>query len=320
MAAEVSFSLTDQTIDSTSLAESLRDPSAGAEVTFDGRVRDHNDGQAVAKLEYQAYPALAVPTGQRILAEEAERFGIVRATAVHRTGSLEIGESAVWVGVASAHRGAAFDAARAIMERLKYELPIWKKETYQDGHTEWVGPDNTPAGTGRPKDTNPEWDADLVEIWISPGNDFRGHHGMPRGNHGIQGVTEIECVAGMGLKGDRYFGYKPDFKGQVTFIDADAVDAVRRECGKPELSSSEFRRNLVVRGADLSAWVGKRFRFQGVEFEGSEECKPCYWMDEAVAPGIEEFLKKQFQGGLRARILTDGRLRVSRNGESATAE
>jgi len=311
MTAEIRFSLTDQAIDPVSLTAALHDPSAGAEVTFDGRVRDHNDGHPVAQLEYQAYPALAVPTGQRILAEEAERFGIVRAIAVHRTGALQIGESAVWVGVASAHRGAAFDAARAIMERLKFELPVWKKETYADGRTEWVGPDNTPAETGRPEDTVPEWDAELLEIWISPGNDFRGHHGMARENHGIEGVPEIECIAGMGLRGDRYFGYKPDFKGQVTFIDANTMEAVRREFGKPDLSSAVFRRNLVVRGADLSAWVGKRFRFQGIDFEGSEECKPCYWMDEAVAPGTEEFLKAEFQGGLRARILTDGWLRIS---------
>lgn len=311
MAAQISFSLTDQSIDPAALAAELHDPAAGAEVIFDGRVRNHNAGQAVGHLEYQAYPALALATGRRILEEEALRFGIARAIAVHRTGALDIGESAVWVGVASAHRGAAFDAARAIMERLKYELPVWKKETYADGRTEWVGPDNASAETGRQDDKLPEWDAELLEIWISPGNDFRGHHGMPRGNHGITGVTQIECVAGMGLRGDRYFGYKPDFKGQVTFIDADAIDAIRREFGNPELSSSEFRRNLVVRGADLSAWVGKRFRFQGIEFEGSEECKPCYWMDEAVAPGTEEFLKKEFQGGLRARIVTDGVLRVS---------
>jgi hypothetical protein len=156
----------------------------------------------------------------------------------------------------------------------------------------------------------PEWPAELVEIWISPGNDFRGRHGMARGTHGITSVPEIECVAGMGLRGDRYFGYKPDFKGQVTFFDADAVEAVRSHFQRPDLSGGEFRRNLIVRGVDLSAWVGRRFRFQGVTFEGSEECKPCYWMDEAVAPGAEEFLKDRFRGGLRARILTDGWLRV----------
>jgi len=312
MSGHFRFSLTDQAIDIAALSASLHHPAAGAEVTFDGRVRDHNDGHRVSALEYQAYPALALATGRRILEEEATRHGILRAIAVHRTGPLEIGESAVWVGVAAAHRGPAFDAARAIMERLKYELPVWKKETHADGTAEWVGPDNTSAETGRPKDAVPEWDAQLVDIWISPGNDFRGHHGGPRGNHGIIRVEEIECVAGMGLKGDRYFGYKPDFKGQVTFLDAAAVDALRLEFNRADLSSSVFRRNLIVRGVDLSAWVGRRFRFQDVEFEGSEECKPCYWMDDAVAPGAEDFLKTRFRGGLRARVLGDGILRSAR--------
>lgn len=304
------FSLTSEPIDITLLSADLQNPAAGAVITFDGRVRDHNDGQAVVQLEYQAYPALAHSTGLRILSEEAERHGLLKASAIHRTGPLAIGESAVWVGVAAAHRGAAFDAARAIMERLKYELPIWKKETYADGSIEWVGPDNTSAETGRSKEDCPEWQAELEEIWISPGNDFRGHHGGPRGNHGITRLQEVECVAGMGLKGDRYFGYKENFKGQVTFFDAEAVEAVRQHFHRPDLSSGEFRRNLIVRGVDLSGWVGRRFRFQGVEFEGSEECKPCYWMNESVAPGVEEFLKSNFRGGLRARILTDGLLRT----------
>jgi molybdopterin synthase catalytic subunit len=302
------FFLTDQVIDSASLTSELHDAAAGAEVTFDGRVRNHNDGRVVGGLEYQAYPALALAVGRRILEEELARHGILRALAVHRTGPLEIGESAVWVGVASAHRGAAFDAARAIMERLKYELPVWKKETYADGSAEWVGPDNKSAETGRASDEAPEWKAELVEIWISPGNDFRGHHGGERGAHGITGLAEVECVAGMGLRGDRYFGYKSDFKGQVTFFDSDAVDAVRKQFNRPDLSSGEFRRNLIVRGIDLAAWVGRRFRFQGIEFEASEECKPCYWMNEAVGPGVEEFLKSGFRGGLRARVLTSGSL------------
>ncbi len=310
MLPSLHFFLTDQVIDSASLTSELHDAAAGAEVTFDGRVRNHNDGQVVGGLEYQAYPALALATGRRILEEEASRHGILRALAAHRTGSLEIGESAVWVGVATAHRGEAFDAARAIMERLKYELPVWKKETYLNGSTEWVGPDNKSAETGRRSDDVPEWKSELVEIWISPGNDFRGHNGGSRGENGIVSLPEVECVAGMGLKGDRYFGYKPDFKGQVTFFDAEAVDAVRNHFVCPDLSSGEFRRNLIVRGIDLSAWVGKRFLFQGVEFEGSEECKPCYWMDAAVSPGVEEFLKTRFRGGLRARILSDGVLKV----------
>jgi molybdopterin synthase catalytic subunit len=290
----------------------LQDPASGAVVTFDGRVRDHNDGHRVSGLEYQAYPALALATGKRILEEEISRHGILHAIATHRTGPIAIGECAVWVGVASEHRAAAFAAAQAIMERLKYELPIWKKETYLDGTIEWVGPDNKSAATGKPSDDIPEWKAVLEEIWISPGNDFRGHHGMPRGEHGILALQEVECVAGMGLKGDRYFGYKPDFKGQATFFDADVVDEVRAVFKNENLASSAFRRNFIVRGVRLGDWIGKRFRFQGVEFEGSEECKPCYWMDEAVAPGTEKFLKSACRGGLRARILSDGILSVAR--------
>ena len=308
--SSIRFSLVGHAIDIPSLAAELGDPAAGAVVTFDGRVRNHNAGQPVSHLEYQAYPALAISTGQRILEEEAARHGVLAVQAAHRTGPLAIGEVAVWVGVASAHRGPAFDAARAIMERLKYELPVWKKETYADGRTEWVGPDNKSAETGRAGEEVPAWRAELLEIWISEGNDFRGRHELGRLDHGIRGVSEVECVAGMGLRGDRYFGYKPDFKGQVTFFDADAVQAVRERFSQPELSSSLFRRNLIVRGVDLAEWVGKRFRFQGVEFEASEECKPCYWMDEAVAPGAEEFLKTNFRGGLRARILSDGVLSV----------
>jgi molybdopterin synthase catalytic subunit len=305
------FYLTSDPIDTVALAAALENPAAGAVVTFDGRVRNHNVGQAVGHLEYQAYPALAVATGQRIIDEEAARHGLLGVEAAHRTGPLEIGEAAVWVSVASAHRAPAFEAARAIMERLKYELPIWKKETYADGRTEWVGPDNTPAETGRAGDTLPEWNAELLEIWISPGNDFRGRHELGRLDHGIQPVKQVECVAGMGLRGDRYFGYKPDFKGQVTFFDAAAVDAVRENFAQPQLSSSVFRRNLIVRGIDLAAWVGRRFVFQGVTFEASEECKPCYWMDETVAPGAEEFLKANFRGGLRARICSSGILKIT---------
>lgn len=158
----------------------------------------------------------------------------------------------------------------------------------------------------------PEWQAELAEIWISPGNDFRGRHGLGRLDHGILCLSEVECVAGMGLRGDRYFGYQPDYKGQVTFLEAGVVRAVRDSFSQPGLSSAVFRRNLIVRGVQLAEWVGRRFRFQGVEFEGSEECKPCYWMEDAVAPGAEEFLKVQHRGGLRARIRSDGFLRVGR--------
>lgn len=310
MPENISFHLADHPLDTAALAAGLQDPAAGAVVIFEGRVRDHNAGRPVQRLEYQAYPALALKVGRRILEEEAGRHGLAAALATHRTGPLEIGDVAVWLGVASAHRAAAFAAAQTIMERLKYELPVWKREHYADGDSGWVGPDNTSAETGLPDDAIPEWSAELLEIWISPGHDFRGHFGGPRGDHGIESAPEVECVAGMGLRGDRYFGHKEDFKGQVTFFDAAAIQAARDHFAMPDLSGAVFRRNLIVRGVDLPAWVGKRFRFQGVEFEGSEECRPCHWMDQAVAPGAEEFLKAHGRGGLRARILSDGTLRT----------
>ncbi len=146
-------------------------------------------------------------------------------------------------------------------------------------------------------------------IWISTGHDFRGRHGLGRMDHGITALNEVECVAGRGLVGDRYFDFKEDFKGQVTFFSAEVFEELREKYGEVDVAA--LRRNVLVRGGDLEGLVGKKFSVQGVVFEGSEECKPCYWMDEAVGAGAEDFLKGKCRGGLRARILSDGRLRVS---------
>lgn len=152
----------------------------------------------------------------------------------------------------------------------------------------------------------------LLHIYISSGHDYWGRQGQGRLQSGITEVKEVECVAGMGLKGDRYFGYRPDFKGQVTFFDFEVVEDIRREFKLAKLPASVFRRNLIVRGADLSQWLGKRFEFQGLVFEGSQECRPCHWMDRAVSPGTEEFMKAKFRGGLRAKILSGGTLRAEK--------
>lgn len=315
MPAIVSFALSPIPVEVAALTRALGDPAAGAVVTFEGRVRNHNAGQAVVQLEYQAYPALANKTGQRILEQEAARHGLLGAHAMHRCGELGIGEIAVWLGVAAAHRGAAFEASRVILERLKHELPVWKKESYADGTSAWVGPDHqVPEIPSDPSDPSvvPAMQAQLHAIYLSEGHDFRGRHGRQRLEHGITEVAQVECVAGMGLRGDRYFGHKADFKGQVTFFDAAIVEAVRNRFNVPELPAAAFRRNLLVSGVNLGDWIGKRFRFQGIEFEGSEECRPCYWMDEAVGAGVEDFLKSNCGGGLRARILSDGTLRTGR--------
>jgi molybdopterin synthase catalytic subunit len=129
------FSLTDQPIDARALQTRLNNPSAGGRVTFEGWVRDRNEGRAVESLDYEAYEALAIKEGESVVREARERFSIIEARCVHRVGHLEIGEMAVWVGVSAAHRDAAFEACRYIIDEIKARVPIWKREAYADGRT-----------------------------------------------------------------------------------------------------------------------------------------------------------------------------------------
>ncbi|MCY4481690.1 MAG: molybdenum cofactor biosynthesis protein MoaE [Spirochaetaceae bacterium] len=132
------FALTADAIDPERLRAGLEHPSAGALATFEGRVRNHADGRSVRLLEYQVYPDLAQAEGERVVAEALDRFDIIAAHCTHRSGILPIGDMAVWVGVAAAHRGAAFDACRYIIDEIKRRLPIWKRETYAEGDSGWV--------------------------------------------------------------------------------------------------------------------------------------------------------------------------------------
>jgi molybdopterin synthase catalytic subunit len=132
------FRLTSEPIDSAALRVDLENPACGACVSFEGLVRNHNEGRTVLRLEYEAYGALAVKEGEAIVREARARFRIEEAACVHRTGMLEIGDMAVWVGVSSAHRGAAFEACAWIIDAVKARVPIWKREHYADGTDEWV--------------------------------------------------------------------------------------------------------------------------------------------------------------------------------------
>lgn len=134
----MTFKISDQTLDPERLKEQLSTDSAGACVCFEGWVRDHNEGESVRELEYEAHEGLAVKEGEKILAEAIATFDLHAAAAEHRIGKLEIGDCAVWVGVASSHRDAAFSACRYIIDELKSRLPIWKREFYADGHSGWI--------------------------------------------------------------------------------------------------------------------------------------------------------------------------------------
>ncbi|HTX76149.1 MAG TPA: MOSC domain-containing protein [Terracidiphilus sp.] len=150
----------------------------------------------------------------------------------------------------------------------------------------------------------------IRNLFLSPGHNYFGHHGQEPGVHPLQEVTEIECVAGRGIRGDRFFDYKPDYKGQITFFSSEVFADVCRTLATGPKSPGVTRRNVFTQGVDLNTLIGKRFRVQGVEFEGVCECSPCYWMDRAIAPGAEKALRGR--GGLRARILSNGTLRAGR--------
>ena len=146
----------------------------------------------------------------------------------------------------------------------------------------------------------------IRHIFISGGHNFFGRFGQPAGLHPAIDVAHVKCRAGWGLEGDRFYGYRPGYKGQVTFFAWETYVATKARFNVSDLRASAFRRNVVIEGVDLNALIGRRFALGGVEFEGTAEARPCHWMNSAVAPGAEDWLMGQ--GGLRAKVLTDGEL------------
>lgn len=144
-------------------------------------------------------------------------------------------------------------------------------------------------------------------LYISPDHNFVGHFGKPAGTNPIVEVEEVECIPGKGLKDDRYFDHRPDYKGQVTFFEIETHKAMCDRFGVGDKGPDVYRRNVIVEGVDLNDWIGKEFEVQGVRFLGTEESKPCFWMNQAFHEGAEEALNGK--GGLRAKILTGGILR-----------
>lgn len=149
------FRFSTDPLDCTALRGTLEQPAAGGYTSFEGWVRDHNEGRGVLSLEYEAFEALAIKEGERIVAEALARFGVEGAACVHRLGALRIGETAVWVGVSAQHRHEAFLACRYIIDAVKHRLPIWKKEHYVDGDSGWVNCERCGAPPEAIEDTTP---------------------------------------------------------------------------------------------------------------------------------------------------------------------
>jgi MOSC domain-containing protein YiiM len=147
----------------------------------------------------------------------------------------------------------------------------------------------------------------VSHLFISPGHNYVGHHGQPPGVHPTVAVEQVECIAGRGLRGDRFFDHGPDYKGQITFFAVEVVEALRRELGLDDARPEWTRRNVFTRGADLEALVGVEFEVQGVVFAGTEPCRPCHWMNDAFGDDrVAAWLDGR--GGLRARIIRNGTL------------
>ncbi len=149
----------------------------------------------------------------------------------------------------------------------------------------------------------------IRRLYISPGHNYFGHHGQAPGENPIIEVPEIECVAGSGIRGDRFFDFKENYKGQITFFAQEVYEDLCRVLQIHDKPPSVFRRNVITSDADLAALFDAEFEVQGVRFRGMGECKPCHWMDGAFGPGAERALEGR--GGLRAAILSDGILRAS---------
>ena len=149
----------------------------------------------------------------------------------------------------------------------------------------------------------------LRRFFISPGHNYFGHHGKPAGEHPTIEVDEVECVAGSGIRGDRFFDYKEDYQGQITFFAEEVFAELCAHLQLGDRNPADLRRNIITSGIDLNTLIGEEFEVQGIRFFGTRECSPCYWMDQAYAPGTEAFLKNR--GGLRAQILTTGTLSLN---------
>ncbi len=130
--------LREEPLDVAEVVAALDDDTSGGLTLFVGRVRDHDGGKGVSGLDYSAHPS-ALEKMRDVCARVVEEYDVHGVAAVHRTGSLEIGDIAVVVATASAHRGQAFDASRALIDTLKAEVPIWKHQRFTDGTDEWVG-------------------------------------------------------------------------------------------------------------------------------------------------------------------------------------
>ncbi len=153
----------------------------------------------------------------------------------------------------------------------------------------------------------------ISHLFVSSAHNYFGRHGKAAGEAETVLCDRVHCVEGRGIEGDRFFDYKENYNGQITFFDEAVYRRLCSELSVNDKTPAVFRRNVIIGGVDLNTLIGKEFSLQGVRFRGMVECKPCYWMDAAFHPGAEEKLRGY--GGLRAQILNTGDLSVALEAE-----
>jgi molybdopterin/thiamine biosynthesis adenylyltransferase/molybdopterin synthase catalytic subunit/rhodanese-related sulfurtransferase len=203
------FEFSPSPIDAAALAAPLARPAAGGFATFEGRVRDLNEGRRVTALDYEAFEALATAEGARIVEAALARHGASAGRCVHRLGRLAVGDVAVWVGVAAPHRAEAFAACREIIDAIKHRLPIWKKEQYADGNSGWVNCEHAAGHAAAAFDYSRQ--RALPEVGDAGQARLGASHVLIVGAGGL-GCAVLASLAGAGV-------------GTLTIVDHDRVDA-----------------------------------------------------------------------------------------------
>ncbi len=255
------FGFSTAALDTAALQRELRDLSCGGFAAFEGWVRDHNEGHAVTRLEYEAFAELAEKEGERIVGEAVRKFGVTRAACVHRVGSLALGEVAVWVGVSAAHRDEAFRACRFIIDEVKHRVPIWKKEHYVNGDSGWVNCERC-AGEARPflpadagkRGMSPDYSRQMAlrEVGAQGQERLRRASVLVVGAGGL-GVPVLQYLAGAGV-------------GRIGIVDADRLEPSNlhrqtwyalADCGEPKADLAARRVRALNPEVHVDAYAVK---------------------------------------------------------------